>query len=406
MQNIIFPWSDNWWIEEDKAWFCANMGALFCVDMLSGQCEIVAWIPECDANSFRLYSYCIKSDDIVFCIAKLAHSIWCYDIKKEAWKKIEVCNANELIMCMHTHKGKNDKIWLLEDRIGTVFQLDLKRQAVVPEYQCARSKNMDFYEYTIVEDSIYNVSERKIFCLNKRAISVYEIEEAKAGLCTICYDGQNFWMSGFCKEIYIWNPKQGMIKVITEFPEQFGYYHFVKDEIPVVDSNSFHSIDFPFFINSIPMNRYIWFIPFCSDEIVYIDKENYEVHLLEIEEERETKESIQNHIMPHKYLVQYIREDRYIGLYSLRNALIFEIDTIELCVIKRNYKLTGTTMLSILETTEGYHSKKVLKEGRKMDDLYFSEVLKTKNSRIGNKVDSFGEMIYHFIELKRYREDI
>ncbi len=402
MQSIIFPWSDSWWLEKDKAWFCAgNIGALFCVDMVSERCQLVAWIPERNAQNFRLYSYCAKFGDIVFCIANLAHCIWCYDIKKEAWKKIEVGNMNELIMCMHAHKGKNDQIWLLEDGTGNIFQLDLKRQAikVEQEYQYGCHKNMEFYEYTIVEDSIYRVGECKIFGMSKSCISVYEIEEAKAGLCTICYDGQNFWMSGFCKEIYIWNPKQGMIKVITEFPEQFGYYHFAKDEMPVVDCDSFRSIDFPFFMNSIPMNRYIWFIPFCSDEIVYIDKENYEVHLLEIEEERETKESIHNHIMPHKYLVQYIRENRYIGLYSLRNALIFEIDTIELRVIKRNYKLTGATMLSILNVAEGYHNEKILKEGRKMDDLYFSEMLKAKNSKIRNQIDSVGEKIYHLLEL-------
>lgn len=69
MQDKEFPWSDNWWIEKSKALFCGgNIGALFCVDMNNEQCEFVMQIPECDIVNFRLFSYCIKYKNIIFCL--------------------------------------------------------------------------------------------------------------------------------------------------------------------------------------------------------------------------------------------------------------------------------------------------------------------------------------------------
>ena len=61
MQNLLIPWSDNWWIEKGKAWFCAGeIGALFCVNMSNQQCECVGWIPGCSVIQYRQYSNCIK----------------------------------------------------------------------------------------------------------------------------------------------------------------------------------------------------------------------------------------------------------------------------------------------------------------------------------------------------------
>lgn len=31
-------------------------------------------------------------------------------------------------------------------------------------------------------------------------------------------------------------------------------------------------------------------------------------------------------------MTQYIQENRYIGVYSLKNRIVFEIDTVELCI--------------------------------------------------------------------------
>ena len=400
MRDMNFPWSDNWWIEGEKAWFCAGeISALFCVDLNSGRCDLVDWILGHNITDFRQHSYCIKRNDIVFCIPNIGKDVWYYDVKGLDWGRIEVEHENQFVMCIAAYSKKKNRIWLLEDEKERIFEVDLKTKKVENMYLLPDGENKTSNEYILVEDELYCVRGYKLYCINGNDLRIYEISGVKTELCTICYDNGNFWLSGYSKEIYVWNPNQGIIKVITEFPQQFGFYHFKKGEIPVIDCDSLICDDDAFYISSIPLGKYIWYIPFRSDEIVYIDKNTYEVHLLDIEDEQETKESIENHIMPHKYLVQSIREDRYIGIYSLKNGWVFEVDTVELCVRKRDYKLTGQAILSIAKADKSYYGQRVFQEQRKKDSILFSALLDINSEEQKDVFQNIGELIYRTLDL-------
>ena len=115
---------------------------------------------------------------------------------------------------------------------------------------------------------------------------------------------------------------------------------------------------------SIAIGKYVWFIPDRSNDIIFIDKETYKVFMLELEEEQETKESIDNHLMDFKFLLQYIRENRYIGIYSLKNRIVFEIDTIDLCVKRTDYTRCLSYMLKI-------NHEKDKKQAREIGDTIY-----------------------------------
>ena len=186
--------------------------------------------------------------------------------------------------------------------------------------------------------------------------------------------------------------------MISEFPGQFGFYHFDSKENHIVDRNSFFSVEYAFFIDSISLGKYIWFIPFRSDEIVYVEKETYEVHLLEVKEETETKESIERHILDHKYLVQYMRENRYIGIYSLRNGSIFEIDTVSLCMKKQDYALSDKAIGSIAREIlkDQNKNQKVYKEKREYDQELLLEMLfEIDHEKTESRLHNVGSVIYH-----------
>lgn len=393
-----FPWSDNWWIEDGRAWFCAGeISAIFCVDLNSGRCDLVAWIPECDIMDFRLYTSCIKENNFIFCIPNMAKYVWYYDVKKMDWGRIEVGNEKQLLMSMPAYDKRNNRIWLFEDAKGGVFEVSLEKKTREKKYQLPDNETMSFYESILVEDEIYCVSGYKVYCINSEGIHAYEISDAKTELCTICYDGRNFWLSGHCKDIYVWNPNRGIVKVLEEFPQQFGFYHFERGKDPVVDCSSLFCGDFPFYINSILLGKYIWYIPFRSNEIVYIDIDTYEIHLLEVEEEKETKESIANHILAHKYLLQYVYADRFIGIYSLKNGWIFEVDTVDLCVRKKNYRLSGGAILAIARADKSYYGQRLFRERRK-ESILFSALLDTNGEEQGEEFSNIGGFIYRTLD--------
>ena len=395
---MIFPMSDNWWIERDKAYFCGTrLSALFCVDMESLQCELVAWLPESDTVDFFVHPYCIKYKESIICLPGTGKEIWNYDIRKAAWEKTEIDNEGQLILSMASYRQTDGRIWLLEYDTGKILQVDLDERIVEKEYHLPRDGKEIYYgEYVLVHNKLYTTVGNRVYCIDTKSedITIYEIPDVKAGLYTICYDGANFWLGGYCKEIYIWNPKQGLVKALTEFPERFGVYHF--PGAPDIDYNVFsHTTEEnPFFGYSLFLGKHIWLLPTQSNGVLYIDKETYEIRFLEIEDEQETQESLERDYA-NKFLFEYIREDRYIGIYSILNERVFEIDTVALCVNHREYELGGKTILTLGETFEQYDGRKVFGEKAGQEQIYFNALLKANNVADNTTIQNIGEQIYH-----------
>lgn len=396
MQNVRIPWSDKWWLENEKAWFCAGqINALFCVDMNSRKCEYIAKIPEGNINSSRLYPYCAKYENTVFCLPGWGKYIWCYDLDKSVWNKIEIGQTNQLLMYTNSYNQKKSELWLLEDKTRNIYEINLKKKLIEKKYHISHDGNAEYCEYIIVQNKLYCVYDRIVYCvdMDNSDINKYEISCAKAALCTICYDGVNFWLSGYCKEIYVWNPDYGVVKVITEFPKQFGIYHFKGNELCLLDCDSFLFEKSHFFFNSIFLGKYIWFIPFQSNEIIYIDKVTYQVNVLEIAEEQETEESLAGRLESTKYYVEYIRDNRYIGLYSFKNQLVFEIDTVELKAENRNYALSDEAIHAIKD--EYIKSRAAFREKSKVEQQLFNIALEDNRNKAEESFQNVGKLIYY-----------
>lgn len=401
MQNMIFPMSENWWIEKEKAYFCGTrISALFCVDLNSLQCEIVSWLPEHNRFDFFVNPYCMKYKDAVVCLPGTGNKIWLYDTKKEAWKKIEIENTGQLIISMESCKHANGKVWLLEYDTGKILQVDYHKGNVERKYQLSYDGEEIYYgEYVIVQDKLYTTVRNRVYGVDvgNGNILIYEIPDVKVGLFTICYDGVNFWLGGYGKEIYIWNPEQGLVKSLTEFPKEFGIYHF--HEAPDIDCATFSNTadESPFFEHSFVLGKYIWYIPNQSNGIVYVDRETYKIYFLEIEKERETKESLERDYAA-KFLFLYIREERYIGIYSIQNQWIFEVDAVMLCVEYKEYELSGESILELAKDIGEYDDGQIFQEKKEKDAILFSAMLETNNKAGNKQVKNIGEQIYHIMD--------
>lgn len=395
---MIFPMSSNWWIEKDKAYFCGTrLSALLCVDMNNLQCELMAWLPESDMVDFFVHPYCIKYKDSIICLPGTGKQIWSYDIKKEVWEKTEIDNEGQLIISMESYSQTDNRIWLLEYDTGKILQVNLDTKTVEKKYYLPYGEKKIYYgEYVVVHNKLYTVVENRVCCIDvdNADIVIYEISDVKAGLYTICYDGANFWLGGYYKEVYIWNPEQGIVKVLTEFPKQFGIYYF--HGMPDIDCTTASRAieDSPFFEYSVVLGKHIWFLPTQSNGIIYIDKETYEIHFLEIEEERETKESLERDYAS-KFLFEYIREDRYLGIYSILNERVFEIDTVALCINYREYELGGKTILTLGETFGQYDGSRIFREKAGKEQIYFNALVKVSSEADKKTIQNIGERIYH-----------
>lgn len=398
---MIFPMSDNWWVEKDKAYFCGTrLSALFCVNMSSLQCELVAWLPESDMVDFFVHPYCVKYKDSIICLPGTGKEIWSYYIKKKVWKKTEINNDGQLILSKWSYSQTDGRIWLLEYDTGKILQVDLDKKVVEKEFRLPRDgEKVSYGEYVLIQNKLYTVAGKRVYCIDTKEmdVTIYEVSGVKTGLYTICYDGLNFWLGGYCKEIYIWNPKQGLIKVLTKFPARFGIYHY--HGTPDIDYSIFPytTEEVPFFGYSFLLGKYVWYIPTQSNGIIYIDKETYEIHFLEIQEEWETKESLDRDYAS-KFLFEYIREDRYIGIYSIQNQLIFEVDTVMLSVKYKDFELSADAVLALAKGFGQYDGRRMFREKKKKDRLFFSTLLKANHAMNDIPLQNIGEQIYHTLD--------
>lgn len=396
MYNITFPWSDNWWIEKNIAYFCAGrIGAIFCVNMDSQECKFLAQIPDCHLYNFRLYSYCVKYRNVIFCLPSWGKCIWCFCLEKREWKKIEVRNEKQLQFSAVSYVSGCELIRLIETETKNIYEINLDNVKIRQKYQ---NEFAVTGLYVIVGSKFYGITARRICFIDmaSKKTDIFSYSEIKSELYTICYDGTNFWLSGYGKEVYVWNPQLGIIKTINKFPKDFGMYNYSNDGKQLVDCNSYLFSN-PFFADSFALGEYIWFIPFQANQVIYINKYTFCVYELKIEEEIETQESLLKNKMNHKYLVEYIRENRYIGLYSLKNKRIFEIDTVEICIIIKKYKLTDKTVSKLADIFYDEHG--ILNEGaNEMHKEFFCPLV---NKSYGDEKSksflkqSIGETIYN-----------
>ena len=95
---------------------------------------------------------------------------------------------------------------------------------------------------------------------------------------------------------------------------------------------------------------------------------------MEIDGEDETKNSFTLRGIKNKYLLEYVKENRYIGLFSLKNNYILEIDSIEKKVIRKIYSynhMACQELMEIYDKCEGY----IYNENRDIDRIIFKEKL-------------------------------
>lgn len=329
----LFPWSENWFIENEKAWFVLGMhNILCCLNLNTNMCEMVEHIPNGTLSEYRLMSCCIKFHSSIYCLPANGSSIWVYDLDSYSFSEICINNSEKVFLSVYDLWEYDNKIFAVSIGLKQIIEINAIEKKVENYYvlcnkgSIARSVKVGTLIYTLSGGA----EEIYIFDLITKKITVYTCSDIGRKFNTICFDGKDFWLSGYNKEIYVWNEQKNEITIITDFSSEFGIYSFEVDKAGKVDYIT-DNYNLPAFLYSAVVGEKVWFIPFQTNKIMYADKENHHLYTFEIDEEIETKEScLERTFSRAKYILEYIKEDRYLGLFSIKNNKVLEIDAKEL----------------------------------------------------------------------------
>ena len=393
----LFMWSDNWWIENDEAWFVGGMqNILFNLNLKTNECESAVSIPEEVSSKFRLTPFCIKCEDDIFCMPDNGNNIWTYNISSKCFSNIGIENPNKVRIGINDFWRDDNKLFAVSNGLNQVIEINITEKKIENCYVLSRKGNIS--KSIKVGTDIYSLSgmfgEIYQFDMITKEISLYRLPDIGRKFSTFCFDGEKFWLSGYYKEVYVWNKEENKLMILNSFPMEFGIYNFTKNTDGKIDCTTNH-YELPTFLYALAVDDNIWFVPLQTNKIIYVNVQNYEIQTFEITEENETKESLlERTSLCYKYILEYIQGNRYIGLFSIKNNCIIEIDALEKKAKMKYYTLGQKC---VCETANILYDGYVFYEGDVTQKQIYITMLNQNTKKAGNLMDRIGLKIYEMM---------
>lgn len=331
--KIELPGMCNWCIEEEKGWFVAySVNTLFQYDMRTKILSAVSSIPVKKAGTFQ-NPLCVKYENRIYCLPHYQNSIWYYDLTSGQWAEIVLCKDKNTSVLAGFLGRQEDKYYFFSMALKKIWELNLKTARITASYDIRIEEQSDIHyccDGILVKDSIYLVfggSAVYEFHLKDHSQKRYELPEVDDTLYKIGYDGESFWLIGKKKNVYQWEQKSNTVQILTQFPDDFAIYDFAK-KIKTTDFKS-HERELFVFNKIFCLEDRVWLIPQSANKIIYYDRNDRRMQGFDIQDEEETAETLDLHYrhIASKFFMMYVREERYLGIYSYQNKRMFEIDT-------------------------------------------------------------------------------
>jgi hypothetical protein len=394
-------WSDRWCIEDGHVWFMGGeMNILFQKEEDCDDVEIVSVVPCDNIFMFRQNPICIKNGDVIYSLPDNGEAVWIYHITNDYWSRILIENPKGVRLSCGKAWVVNKRIYIVSIGLRQIIEIDTENEEIV-NYHNISNSNQKVSDSVLIDNYIYVIDTSltiyKFDCVSKE-IYKYELSQQDEEINRICYDGEKFWTCGYSRKIYVWN-EDSKVEIIDSFPDSFGIYNFDGGYSELINYN-FISSDTPLFISNVSVGEYIWFIPFKTNEILYADKKSMQIKIFHVENEMQDKENLKIQLLHHKYLLEYVKEDRYIGLYSLKNRWIIEIDSLELKYRIIKHKLNGESSKKInsliIEKIRQNHN--IIRECEYANLINFEMYIQDNNDKYeDSQHSSIGKRIYQFV---------
>ncbi|MBD5516305.1 MAG: hypothetical protein HDR06_17100 [Lachnospiraceae bacterium] len=383
--NSIFVWSDGWWLENDNAWFVSGVqNILFCLDLNMYKCEYVMAVPSMKATKNRCNPLCIKLGNDIYCMPDKGRSVWIYNVDNCKLRELEINNPNDVRLQVYGFWDYDNRIYAVSYGLKKIIEIDISRKKILNYY------NLDgegvIADSIKIKNRIYILYESGRVCtfdMKTREDELFTLPNIERKLYKFCFDVDRFWITGYRNEIYIWYKEKNTLSVLDSFPEDFGIYNFLDSEVDKAGNN------YQVFEYTVTAGHRVWFIPYNANEIIYADKERQELHAFRIEEEIETEKSLLENEMGEKYRLEYVKGERYIGLFSFKNNRVLEIDAKELKYKWCDYYFSDECIKKCADILGNLYHEKVV-----FERLIHSRISQIKCKDMVESEDTIGKKIY------------
>ena len=321
--------ADHFYTEGKKTWFISILnGYLLEIDKETNTVAILDKIP--GHVRVRIFSYCYKFSNHIYCLPDRGSTIWKYDCSVHTWSEIIISNQMRARIASYPILKLQDGLLIYASGWQTILHLSFEKNRIVKQIVISSNLDEQLEKAICVGEYIFffSASYGTVYRYNIRFQNIHKMHLPRfvSGINAACYDGKTFWLSGKDHTIYAWDDSSNQISKLP-LPSGFRIYNFLNSSDEVfLDSGTSH--DDPIFSDILYAGGKVWFIPFRTNKILYLNRD-YDLKEFAIDEENEDIVSLKNRILNHKCIVLYVREDGSIGLYSLKNEHVIEISATE-----------------------------------------------------------------------------
>lgn len=342
-------------VEENKAWMVGTrINALFELDFVTKTYEFITALPRTDIQQFRYNSLCYKVNNELFLFPDRGDRILIFNLDSKEFSEIEITNPNaERISILNAFLIGN-QIYAVARGLKQILTVNIDEKKIDEIYSMEQLIGASYLsdEMCMVDSQIYfTIPEENVICefiIETKKLNKYILSE-KIMPYTICYVNDCFVVTGRKKGIYSWDKCSNNLNIIAEFPSKIKLIESEnKEQDGSIDAELY---EHAFFRWSICRGKELWFIPYCANNILYINVENDTIGIVDIPCEEENEKTLQR-LEKIKYRYTGMFFERYLCLYSFKNKNYLLIDLEEHTYCIETYNTSKDSLKEVLGRME------------------------------------------------------
>ncbi len=210
-------YNDGTFQENGDVWFVGYLDNVIYHINSDGKTEVVAMIPTEGTDTYRMNPMCIKNENEIICLPDRGKSVIIYDVKTSQFRNIHISlNSNRYAIMNGWVEG--DVLWCVSYRTGELIKCNLKNKVIEKKMVCSPNHETGSGEAIKVNQYIYILHNDRCavteFDIRAEKSHTYELQCQDRGFGTIVYANEEFYLTGFKKNIYKWNKETNHVKTI------------------------------------------------------------------------------------------------------------------------------------------------------------------------------------------------
>lgn len=311
--------------EDDDIWFVGERYPLiFQVCMDDWVVKDVIRIKDDEFKDTKQYWDLVKVQNKIVLLPSNHNKITIYHTDTHDFS----CIYLESVSAVMGYYKEGEKLYLISD--SEIIILDIEQEKI---NECIPIP----YENIIISGRVFGIGGHIFilliynnqildFCVEDKHFSCLDINCDVNGFVTGLIDDSDVWLAGCSGRIVKWNYISGKCSFYDELPDKFKSYNYKAngDFVPWTQGWT-QGICLKYWYDCFMVGDKIWFIPFLSDSLLYIEKQSNIICQYLFGNEEETELTVKTH-QTAKFLFMGVWRKRYIKIYSTKRNIIYSID--------------------------------------------------------------------------------